>query len=688
MKHRILAAVLAVAACLGVIASFVPGALAFSDVTDAGMSEAVEVLSGLGIVDGYSDGGYHPEETLTRAQFCKLAILAEGHGDQASSSAYRPLFSDVPGSSWAAPYVNLAYSEGLISGYGDGTFGPDDPVTMGQAVTIVLRLMGYTDEDIGPFWPQDYLSAAAGLGLTDGISKSSGQSITRGEAALLLYAMLQSDDAEGRAYVTRLCTSYLEDTVVLDNDDEADDGTGATALVYTGGNLANYEQSSAVPDALLGKRGTLLLDQTGRVSGFLPDGTVSRSITVEEATAAALTDSSGRSYAVSSTTAVVLDGEKTTYSAAWYELEDRDAVVIYYTDSGSIDLVTASGGGRYDGLLLTGFYENAVPNTANPTQIQLLGVEFEVADSALADVQDCEVGDKVTVSLNAAGEVTALWPATEKRTELYGVLNSTGEGGTVTLTSGLTIQGEVSTMSAQTGNLVRVSSSGIGTLSVTAVPERTAGGKLNVASATLGTTPLAEDVAIYERVEDSTVVSLELEDILQDSVAVSKIDFYATNEEGEISVLLLNDVTGNAYTYGRLTFGQEAVPSLDEGGSDTYNQTIGVENSSSDGSQMYVSGLNAGYPTYGGIAVTADGKVAALAELTRVAGVSRSDFDGTDYVVVDGLKAPIAHNVQVYNTETEQWTTLEEAKSYASSFTVYYDRTLSDGGQIRIILTE
>ena len=686
MKHRILTALLAVAVCLGVIASFVPGALAFSDINDSDMAEAVEVLHGLGIVDGYSDGGYHPNETLTRAQFSKLAVLAEGHGDQVSSSAYRTLFSDVPGSSWAAPYVNQAYSEGPVSGYGDGTFGPDDPVTMGQAVTIVLRLMGYTDEDIGPFWPQDYMSAAAGLGLTDGISKTSGQNITRGEAALLLYAMLQSDDADGTAYITRLCTSYVEEAVVLDNDDEADDGTDATALVYAGGNLANYEQSAVVPDALLGKRGTLLLDKTGRVSGFLPDGTVSKSITVKEATAAALTGTDGKSYTVSSGTTVVLDGEKTTYSDCWYDLENKDSVVVYYTASGSIDLVTATGGGKYDGILLTGFYENAVPNTANPTKIQLLGVEFEIADSALADVQDCAVGDKVTVSLNAAGEVTALWPASEKRTVLYGVVNVSGSNGSVTLTSGLTISGEISTTTLD-GALVQVTSSGIGTLSVVSV-SRSSANKLNVTAGTLGTTPLAEDVAIYERVGNSTVVSLDLEDILVDSVAAADIDFYATNDDGEISVLLINDVTGNAYTYGLLTVGQEAVAGLGNGDSTTYNTTIGVENSTSDGTQMYLSGQSVSYHSYGGIAVTPEGRIADVVTLTRVTGVSRSSFDGTDYVVVDGLRTPIAENVQVYNTETEQWTTLEAAKSYADSFTVYYDQTLSGGGQIRVILTE
>ena len=135
MKQRILALLLAAGLCLGLITA--APALAFSDVSG-------EELSDLGIVSGYSDGSYHPDDALTRAQFCKLAILTEGHGDQARGSAYRTRFSDVPGGGWAAPYINLACEEGLFAGYGDGRFGPDDPVTVGQAVTVVLRLLGYT----------------------------------------------------------------------------------------------------------------------------------------------------------------------------------------------------------------------------------------------------------------------------------------------------------------------------------------------------------------------------------------------------------------------------------------------------------------------------------------------------------------------------------------------------------------
>ena len=80
MKQRILALLLAAGLCLGLIAA--APALAFSDVSGEELSEAVEVLSGLGIVSGYSDRSYHPDDALTRAQFCKLAVLTEGHGDQ------------------------------------------------------------------------------------------------------------------------------------------------------------------------------------------------------------------------------------------------------------------------------------------------------------------------------------------------------------------------------------------------------------------------------------------------------------------------------------------------------------------------------------------------------------------------------------------------------------------------------
>ena len=98
MKQRILALLLAAGLCLGLIAA--APALAFSDVSGEELSEAVEVLSGLGIVSGYSDRSYHPDDALTRAQFCKLAVLTEGHGHESETMGGSYRACDAAGAAW------------------------------------------------------------------------------------------------------------------------------------------------------------------------------------------------------------------------------------------------------------------------------------------------------------------------------------------------------------------------------------------------------------------------------------------------------------------------------------------------------------------------------------------------------------------------------------------------------------
>ena len=76
------------------------------------------------------------------------------------------VFSDVKPSYWAAPYINMAAKgKNIIAGYADGLFHPDRTVTVGQAVTILLRMLGYKDEDVGGVWPDSYMAEAATIGL-------------------------------------------------------------------------------------------------------------------------------------------------------------------------------------------------------------------------------------------------------------------------------------------------------------------------------------------------------------------------------------------------------------------------------------------------------------------------------------------------------------------------------------------
>ena len=534
MKNRILAMLMAAALCLGIIFSAAPMSLAFSDVQGDTLEEAVAVLNGMGIVDGYSDGKYHPEDGLTRAQFCKLIVMAQGKGDQAAANSYRTLFQDLASGHWAAGYINLAYSQGLVSGYGDGRFGPDDPVTLSQAVTIVLRTLGYATADIGPFWPEDYLSKAAELGLTDGITAGVGSALTRGDAALLLYAMLRSDNKSGKCYGETLGSTLVQSAVLLDNDAESELGEPGMAKVYANGNIGYYEQANDLPSELVGSRGTLLLDQKGAVVGLLPDGHQTRTIAISTVTAKAITDTAGSSYTISSSTPVLLKGEKSAFSTVWYSLEKQAA-------AGALDL-TGGTAGKYD---------------------------------------------------------------------------------------------------------------------------------------------LAPGVVFIDQVGGAAAVQLELEDLKVTSFPAAKVDSVILDKSGQARVVLLSDATGDCYTYGILESRQAGGGSL--GGADSSYTTVAVTNG--EGTGKYYSAMGT-IVSVGGLAPT-DGGGARIVSLTK-AEATRGDFDltGDGSVVTDDALFPISTNVQVYNTQTKQWTTLEEALAFTDEFTVYYDRNASLGGQIRVIYAE
>lgn len=669
MKRKLLSLLTAAGLCLGLTGY--AGAASFPDVSDADTALAVEVLSGLGIVSGGSDGNYYPDQGLTRAQFCKLAVLAEGHGDQVSGSAYRTLFSDVSGSHWAASYINLACEEGLVSGYGNGTFGPDDPVTVGQAVTVVLRLLGYTTDQVGPFWPEDYMALGEQLGLLEGVSADPDHALPRGEAALMLYALLGQSDSTGKDYIDNLCASKVENAVLLDTDAQSGDGSEGMVEVYANQNLSWYEPAAEL-DGLAGSRGALLLDQSGRVTGFLPDDTVRYTLIPENVTANRINGS----YAVSSTTPVVVGDTLTTFGECWYDLESCSQLTLYYNQSGNLELVAATERTTYEGVVLSGYYEDASPNTSTPDTITLLGMELEVEESAVSSLSAFSVGDKITVTLDGDGAVISA--ATGGQTALYGVL---GEG-QVELTCSLTVKGTV-TGSAGAEDLVKVTSSGVGELSVSQV----SGGSsldLSVSEGTLGSIPLADNVRIYERAGTSVVTEIDLEDIHTATVKAADIDFYATNSDGLVSVLLLDDVTGSAYTYGLLTMGSRTEGS----GTMTYtNRTVSVENGRGT-TQEYITGQSGRTGDMGGIAVSSEGKAVSVVTLSEAEGVSQSAFESLDAVMIDGVRVPISDTAEGYNSDTEQWVTLSQARAYSDTFTVYYSGTLGVDAVVRVLATE
>lgn len=656
-------------------AGLMPSASAvFTDVTDTEVAQAVEVLSGLGIVSGDGTGAYYPDSGLTRSQFCKLIVLTEGHGDSVASSAYKTLFSDVPASRWDAPYVNLAYSEGLVAGYGNGSFGPDDGVTVSQAVTIALRLLGYTDADIGPFWPEE-------LGLLEGISSDGDHLLTRGEAAVLLYTLLTMDTTQGRPLYEGLASQTVTSALLTGVDVTADDGTAHTVEVWTAsGGVKHYSYVNALSEELIGTRGTLLLNESGKAVGFIPDETTTRTVTLTAVDGSGLTDENGNTFAIANSVSVLLKDETLTWSDSWYDLRSGDTVVLCYSAAGSIEALWIKERETAAGTVLTGWYENASPNTAAPDTITVLGVQLSVAEEGLGSLRDFSIGDKISVTLNGDGEVIAVKAASSGAPVMAGILTS-GNNSTVSvaLSGGITVFGELYSGSVSTlsGSLVQVTSPAKGKLSVSALGTSSVPGSLDVAASTRGELALSPDVAIYDQVEGSGVVEVSLSDILVDTVPASSIAYVSADSAGQVNLLVLEDVTGSCYTYGFLERGEQTSGS---GTMQYTNTTVTVDNG--ENNTAYITGMSFTDGAVGGVVSTGEGKVASLVVLTAVEDLTRADFDGSDSVA--GI--PIASDVKVYNAVTETWVTLSQAKAFTDTFTAYYDREPELGGQIRVIV--
>lgn len=111
----------------------------FTDVASgAWYNNAVSTLTRAGILDGYEDGSFRPNASITRAEFTKIAVSFFKHAGGASANP----FNDVPDSAWYAEFVKAAAELGLIDGYEDGTFRPNAPITRAEACTIVNRTLG------------------------------------------------------------------------------------------------------------------------------------------------------------------------------------------------------------------------------------------------------------------------------------------------------------------------------------------------------------------------------------------------------------------------------------------------------------------------------------------------------------------------------------------------------------------
>ncbi len=189
--------------------------ISFTDVPDDYVyKKAITTLSTLRIINGYEDGTFAPNKSITRAEFTKIIVFMLGYGELNTPITQ---FDDVPATHWANAHIKVAYDLGIINGFDEKTFAPDSPVTYEQALKMIVCTLGYQgDAEIMGGYPVGYQTKASALELTDGIS---GVGYTanapRGVVAQIMYNALEVEiyERQGNAWGAsgkNLLNDYLD----------------------------------------------------------------------------------------------------------------------------------------------------------------------------------------------------------------------------------------------------------------------------------------------------------------------------------------------------------------------------------------------------------------------------------------------------------------------------------------------
>ena len=315
---------------LSMVTAFVPvmqgaSAAVFTDVsTGSKYYEAVNRLSELGIINGYEDGSFRPDNNVTRAEFSKIIVGMMNKAAEAKSTPPSSAFDDVNQVQWCIPYVNYLTANGVIKGYADATFRPSNIITYAEAATIICRVLGYDEATVGYSWPANYMNEAAALELSD-TAHSASDPVTRAVVAEI------TDNALFTYVNGQKEVKYLESIgyTVTDNcyiiASQNDDASLNSDEIRTDNGVYEVKNNSII--SMAGSSGTLILDDNNKAVSFRKKDMKSLTVTVtdidENRTIDYRTsDNQKGSYQFTSNFTLYSDNNKTSYALMQNEITE------------------------------------------------------------------------------------------------------------------------------------------------------------------------------------------------------------------------------------------------------------------------------------------------------------------------------------------------------------------------------
>lgn len=622
MKKRLCSIALALTLVLGLAA---PAMAVASPVSE---EEAAQVLAALDIMKGNEDGDMMLDRTMTRAELVKLTMAASPYQDSVGESASVSPYPDVPYTHWAAPAVQAAVSCGFVTGYLDGTFRPDNTITLSEAVILALRLLGYQSTDFTGAYPSGQMALYRTLGLDKGVTAASDRSpVSRRDAMYLFYNLLTAPTKSGQIYCTTLgypltAGGELDRVAILNS---AMDGPVVCR--------AGWE--SSIPFSL-------------------------DHVTVYRA------------------------GEE----ASLAELQALD--LIYYSKSMRTLWAYTD--------RVTGSVQSVQPSAASPTSVTAAGrtLALETADAAwaLSDLGPYGPGDVVTLLLGRSGGVAAVVSGDfdETSAALCGVVTATGtgrypdgKGGTYTsktvtmvTTSGATVtypQGDSATL--EPGDLAQAYSKN-GAMTIRHLTPAAFTGAVRSDGTAVGAHVFAAGVEILDTYGKTGALRVYPSRLAGVRLTEGKVRYYQTNSAGEITRLILNDVTGDLHQYGVVTQSAEySGPGLTIQSFYSYDLG-GVPGAHQSSTTIYNVGC-------GPFQLISDGqKVEKLKALTEVKLTALGD----GVALAGNQSYPLADGALYYELRGTDYYLTDKAHVESGRYTLtgWYDKLPSEGGRIRVIV--
>jgi len=633
MKKRILPILLSLVLTI----SLIPSALA---APTAGVEEMAQVLSALDIMTGNEHGDMMLDRSVTRSEFTKLVIAASPLGDNVGASTTVSPYPDVPYTHWAAPYVEAAVAAGYVNGYLDGTFHPDEQITLAMGVTMAVRLLGYADSDFSGAWPSGQMTLYHNLDLDEGISIGQNTPMTRKDAMYLFYNLLTAKNRSGQYHL-----NVLEPTLGLV------DATGTIDRVR----LINSAMKGPV---VVGS------GWQSRVGFDVNTATVYRA------------------------------GNPSTLSA----LQSGD-VVYWSVSMRTLWAYTNKVTGLYQAVSPAASSPSAV-TVAGKTY----AIETTEAAYALSNLGPYKTGDTVTLLLGRDGGVAAVAEGSAVTGTLYGVVQAVSDNSytdaaghdytakTVTLfaTDGNTYSYPVEAKSSlKAGNLVQVTAAG-GEAKVERLNQSSVSGKVNAAATKIGNTPLAQDVEILDSNSDGAAVKLYPSRLAGMTLESGDVRYCRKNAAGEIDALILSDATGDLYAYGVVTSAKNMDQAiLDPATGVQVGSVLAGAYQYDVGGQTYFHQVSDGVLNLSTGPVKIEGPLTSPTKFVKLTSVKLSALDSASAVTQDNVTWPVWTSAAVYELENGDYrlSSLERVRS-GYSLTGWYDASVADGGCIRVIVAK